>query len=245
MIPSTPYAQLFLDQLPLIDHVIQSVARRQRLWRSEWDEFASITRIRLMEHDYRILRRFQGRSSLRTFLTVVITRQCLDYRASLLGKWRPSAEARRLGPIAIRLERLLMRDGVPFDDACRMLRRTCGASVTDASLSDLRARLPRRFKRRFVNDVPFDDMHASTPTPDDGLRRHDAYRLRRQLRRAVARLDARDRSVIRHRFVDGLSVGDTARAIGVEVSGLYHRMPLILRRLRRDLELDGISRPPS
>jgi len=44
-----------------------------------------------------LLAKFEGRSSLRTFLTVVIQRLFLDHRISAWGKWRPSAEARRGG----------------------------------------------------------------------------------------------------------------------------------------------------
>src|SRR4029453_14108130 len=45
--------------------------------------------LRLVEDDYDVLRRFQARSSLPTYVTVVIQRLFLDYRNRLWGKWRP------------------------------------------------------------------------------------------------------------------------------------------------------------
>ena len=114
-------ADLFQRELPLIDGVIRFVVRRHRLPASEADEFVAHARLRLIEHDYQILRRFGGRSSLRTYLATVIERLLLDYRIREWGKWRPSAEARRAGPVAVRLDQLLNRDGLPFHQAAEIL----------------------------------------------------------------------------------------------------------------------------
>jgi hypothetical protein len=46
----------------------------------------------------------------------------LDYRNRLWGKWRPSAEAKRLGPTAILIERLVARDGWAVDQVIEMVR---------------------------------------------------------------------------------------------------------------------------
>src|SRR5215208_5464467 len=54
-----------------------------------------------------VRRRFERRSSLPTYVTVVIQRLFLDYRNRLWGKWRPSSDAKRLGPTAMLLERLV------------------------------------------------------------------------------------------------------------------------------------------
>ncbi|MGH8186413.1 MAG: hypothetical protein ACREUC_07605, partial [Steroidobacteraceae bacterium] len=68
--------------------------------------------LKLIEHDYAVLRRFEGASSLRTYLTVVLHRVLLDQRNREWGRWRPSAAAYRNGPLAVRLERLVTRDGL-------------------------------------------------------------------------------------------------------------------------------------
>src|SRR5207302_6805108 len=102
---------LFLSSLPVIDEVVAHVCRRHRLSATEADDFAGEVRLRLIERDYEPLRRFEGRSSLRTYLTVVVHRYFLDYRNKLWGKWRPSMEAKRFGAAAILFERLQVRDG--------------------------------------------------------------------------------------------------------------------------------------
>src|SRR4030088_1334139 len=65
---------LFVSQLPVIEAVIAHVSRRHRLAATEAQEFGSEVALRLMQNDHEVLRRFQGRSSLRTYLTVVVNR---------------------------------------------------------------------------------------------------------------------------------------------------------------------------
>src|SRR5215470_20195503 len=90
--------QLFLSELALIERVIAWVSARRCLWGADAEDFASTVKLRLIENDYEVLGRFEGRSSLKTYLTAVVTRMYLDYQVQRFGKWRPSAEARRLGP---------------------------------------------------------------------------------------------------------------------------------------------------
>ena len=104
-------------QLTLLDSVIAAVARVHRLKREDRDDFAQSAHLRLAERRYDVFARFAGRSSLRTFLTVVVTRLLLDWRNGQRGKWRPSAEARRRGTWAVELERLVFRDG--YTDVCQ------------------------------------------------------------------------------------------------------------------------------
>src|SRR5215510_1984357 len=87
---------LFLASLPVIDDITGQVCRRHRLSAAEADDFRSEVRLHFIDRDYEVLRRFEQRSSLPTYVTVVIQRLFLDYRNRLWGKWRPSADAKRL-----------------------------------------------------------------------------------------------------------------------------------------------------
>jgi hypothetical protein len=102
---------LFLSCLAVIDEVTGQLCRRHRLSSDESDDFRSEVRLHFSQRDFDPLRRFEGRSSLQTYLTVVISRLFLDYRNRLWGRWRPSTEAERLGASAIPIERLVLHDG--------------------------------------------------------------------------------------------------------------------------------------
>jgi len=134
---------LFVSQLEVIDRIIHFVCRRYRLAPADVDDFNAIVKLKLIENDYALIRRFEGRSSFATFLTTVIQRLFFEYRMQQWGKWRPSAEARRMGETAIRLEQFLTRDGYSFDEACEKLINDEPA-VSKSELERLFTRLPAR-----------------------------------------------------------------------------------------------------
>src|SRR6185436_15522598 len=144
---------LFLASLPVIDDVTGQVCRRHRLSAAEADDFRSEVRLHFIDRDYEVLRRFEKRSSLPTYVTVVIQRLFLDYRNRMWGKWRPTTEAKRLGPTAILIERLVARDGWSLEQVVETLRVNHGLSL-DASLEALCEKLTRRApKRQMVAEV--------------------------------------------------------------------------------------------
>jgi hypothetical protein len=106
------YRSLLVDHLDLVERLIHYVAQRHHLPPAEIDDFASLVRYRLIERDFAILRKFEGRSAIATYLTTVIERIYLDFGNARWGKWRASAAARRLGDVAMRLEEQVVRDGV-------------------------------------------------------------------------------------------------------------------------------------
>ena len=142
------HEQWFLEQLPVIERVIGWVCARRGLRGADAEDFASIVKIRLIENEYEVLGKWQGRSSIKTYLTTVINRIYLDFQVQRFGKWRPSAEARRLGPVALRLEQLMFRDGLSFDEACEVLLSDPRIGLNRDDLHAIRVQLPQRTSRR-------------------------------------------------------------------------------------------------
>ena len=135
---------LFVSQLGLVERVVGFVCARHHLSPADADDFGSHARLKLIEDGYAILRKFEGRSSLRTYHTVVIERLFLDYRISAWGKWRPSAEARRCGAAGVLLEQLLVRDGYSLDEACEVMKTNHAVTMPRSGLEELAGRLPVR-----------------------------------------------------------------------------------------------------
>lgn len=236
---------MFAGYLPLIDAITATIARRHRLSAEDAADFASLVRVKLLEHDSAILRKFAGRSSARTYLTTVIQRIFLDDRNSRWGKWRPSAEARRAGPIALLLERLISRDGLTLDEACSTLQITHGVQMSRADLDALYARLPVRTQRRLVTDDGVAETLAAPVDPapparfeTEERRQHD---LERALGEAIAAVPAEDRLVLRLRFDQALTVAAIARITGIDQRLLYRRIEHLLGGLRAALERAGFD----
>jgi RNA polymerase sigma factor (sigma-70 family) len=235
--------QLFLSQLALIERIVAWVCARRGLRGADAEDFASTVKLRLIENDYEVLGRFEGRSSLQTYLTAVIQRLYLDFQVQRFGKWRPSAQARRLGPVALRLESLLYRDGLTFEEARGVLQSDPAVRESGEALHELSVRLPRRLSRKHASatelEIPEPPGHPSAAEQSE--REALAGRIFRALRRALGRLPARDRIVLRLHIEGDVSVSDVARALGEDQKALYRRRDALLKRLRRDLEAEGIQ----
>ncbi|MEO6239519.1 MAG: hypothetical protein ABIQ52_21185 [Vicinamibacterales bacterium] len=105
----------------LVRAIVCATARRSRLTESDREDFESFVWTRLIARNFHVLRSFGQRSSLRTYLTIVVRRMLLDYRDAKWGKWRPSADARRRGASAVAFERLVNRDGLAANIAAARL----------------------------------------------------------------------------------------------------------------------------
>src|SRR5688572_7302088 len=153
--------EIYLANADLIERTLAWTCRRHSLFGADAEDFSSTARLHLIEDDYAVLRRFQERSSLSSYLIVVISRQFQDWRNARWGKWRPSAEAKRLGEFAVRLETLLVRDGLSLDEAYEVLRTRYQVTQSRAELEALAARFPIRHKRSFVDDPVIGTMPST------------------------------------------------------------------------------------
>jgi len=238
-------ADLFQSQLPLIEGVIRSLVRRRQLAAAEAEEFASHVRLKLIEGDYHILRQFRERSSLGTYLSTVVAHLFQDYRNSQWGKWRPSAQARRAGELAVRLEKLLHRDGVPFEQAVEVLLVTERVAATRAEIDALRAQLPARLPRRIVGEEAMADIPVNSAGAESAVLAREAAavatRTRAALAVALSRLSPQDQIVVRLHFGEGLTIADVARALHIDPKPLYRQLERMLGSLRESLEAQGVG----
>ena len=242
---SVSQESLFLSSLPVIDDVTLLVCRRHRVSGAEAEDFRAEVHFHFIERNSEVLRRFEGRSSLRTFLAVVIQRLFLDYRNRLWGKWRPSAEARRLGPTAMFIERLVSRDGWMLDQALEMLRINHQVTI-DGVLAAFCQRLSARGPvRQYVSEGEADQVESATPSPEDNVLRAEqgfrAKRVRATLARARQELRPEERLILKLRYDDGLPVADIARALHLDQKRLYRTIERLLADLRERLKGEGIS----
>jgi len=238
---------LFLDNLPVIERIIAAACRRYGLMGADAEDAASWLKLRIVQDDYAVLHKFRGESTLPTYLTVVIAMLFRDYRVQQWGRWHPSAAARREGPIAVKLETLVMRDGMPLGQAGHVLRDRGDTNLTDAELSRIVSKLPVRAPLRpvSVSSTVLPDA-ASTVDSEDLVNRADAAAqwaaTDASMLRAMQELNAEDRLIVHLRYWDGLSVAEISRAIGAEQKQLYRRIERLLARLRTSLEAAGVSK---
>lgn len=225
-----------------IESSLAHTCRAHRLAPDAADEFASWARIRLLDRDQAVLRKFQGRSQLRTFLITVVQRLYLDWRNAEWGKWRPTADARRLGLVAIELERLVLRDQLTFEEAVQTLASRGMAARDDCDA--LWAQLPRRPRRKRVDEEDMATLPGTSTAShrvDDDESRAEATAMCEALARALAILPPSDRALLQLRFWGGQSVARIAVMTGEDQKALYRRFDRLAATLRGRLEAEGLS----
>jgi len=237
----------FLANVPTIERIAAFYCRRMHLSDADTEDFISYVKLELIERNYEIIAKFEGRSSFTTYLTTVIHRLLYQYRTKEWGKWRPSAEAKRLGDVAIAFERLTTRDGFSLSEATEMMSTGNSPAATRRELEAIALRLPPRAPRPvLVTEESAPDLVTATDDPSDG----PASREREQLaRRAAAVLDQtmnsfepEDRLILKMRFWSAQRVADIAGTLHLDAKKTYKRIDKLLGRARTALERAGIGR---
>ena len=237
-------AAIYLQQLKAIDRIASSMCRRHGIRGADAEDFASEVRLRLLEDDYAVIRKHRGDSSVTTFLTVVIANLLRDYRIKMWGKWRPSAEAKRIGETAVLLETAMYRDGFSFDDACALLERNAQLDVDRAHLREIAKKLPVRAPRRIEGEEALAEVPAVSESDGRVLeaeRQEQHATLQGVMARWLGTLANEDQLIIKLRFYEGFSVADVSRALGVPQKPLYARITRLLQALSVALRGEGIG----
>lgn len=228
------------DVLQLVDRVARSVGRARHLSPEDVDDFAQTVHMKVAAADYDVLRQFEGRSSLRTYLTVVAARMLKDWQNHRYGKWRPSAASERLGPVAVALDRLINRDAIPAGEAVQTVASCSGLS--EQAVSQMADLVPRRHRRQMVGLDAADTRGAEFADPVLAAERdRETAATRSLLARVLTELPREDARLMVLRFVSGHAVSDIARRHGADAKGLYRRFERIRRDLRQRLRAGGLS----
>lgn len=227
-----------------IEAVITAVCRRHRLPAEQAEDLASQIRLKLLKDDAAVLRRFEGRASMRTYLVTVAERVLMDWRVHEWGKWRPCQEARRLGPLAVELDRLLTRDSMPYEEAVELLVAR-GQAQSRGELDAIRPRLANRTGRWKVGGEVLEFMPAPQGAADDGVAasEHETRVMKAgtALAAALAELSPEDQIILRLRFQDGFTVARIAALIGEDQKPLYRRFERLYARLKEALTTAGVT----
>jgi RNA polymerase sigma factor (sigma-70 family) len=241
--PEMTPEQLFLAQLDHIRKVAAHACRRCGFSREETQDFVARAEDKVMDDDYSVIRKHKGTSTLRTYLTLVIRNLFKDHLDQLWGKWRPSAEAERLGPLAVQLE-VLYRDGHNFDEACKILLTNHHVEASREELKAIDARLPlRNPPRKMESDVALEDRPAETLTPAQAAEARERASRKSQvltlLKTALKKLPSDDAQLAQ--MSCAFKVSQIARRLKLDQKPLYRRLDKIFETLRKELESQGVD----
>ena len=232
--------QLLVDNLDEIRQIVEVTCGPG--FAHEADDCLAWVLIRLVDDDYLRLRKFRGEAPGRLFLRTVVLRLVRDYRILVWGKWQPSERARQLGVAAMRLERLIWRDGHAIDDAVAIVAQSTGADPGE--LREVVAELPVRPRRRFVAQSQAGDIESTGGVERrliDARREEVERELKRHLREILGELDPTMRRLLRRHYRDGEKIRTLAREAGVSDGSFYARLRRCLQGVRAELRRRGVE----
>jgi RNA polymerase sigma factor (sigma-70 family) len=236
------YERLFLENLSTVERLARSIALRHRLPPDALEDFAGTVRLKLIEGDYRILREFEGRSSLGTYLTIVISRLFLDYRDGLWRRWRPSARAMALGPDAVLIEQLTVRDGYTLSEAMQIMRDTHQVARSEAELGELWSALPVRSRVMRVPEELADRIADSDLTLiDRTVAAEERALVSRALQQAIAGLPTVERILLKLHFSQGVPLVHVAAKLRISKATIHRRMNRAIAACRAALTASGVD----
>jgi RNA polymerase sigma factor (sigma-70 family) len=236
----------FLDNLSLIERATAFVCRKYGLSGADAEDFESASKLKLIEDGYAVLRKFEHKCSLATYLTIVVQRHYLDQKIHEWGKWRPSMRARQGGDAAIFLERLISRDGMGIAEASTIVRQKF-TELDARALERLAASIVVRQPRRQSSIERTEEMRepASEASAEEellsGEREVAARRAGAVLSRELDRLPPEDRLIMKLRFIDAMKVSTMARMLHADQKQLYRRIDRLVATLREALLAAGVA----
>jgi RNA polymerase sigma factor for flagellar operon FliA len=234
---------LYSSHADTIEAVIKAVCRRHRLTEDDRDELGQRIRLKLVDNDYAVLRRFAGRSTMRTYLVSVAEHVFQDWRNSEWGKWRPCQEARRIGPLAVELDRLLTRDLLPYDQAVETL--ISRGQGTRAEMDAIRLRLATRQIRRPVDGEILEDLPATSGAPEESLEHKEyaaqAAKVAAAFTSVFRALPPSDQVIVRLRLQPDLTLDRIARMQGQEPKRFYRYCDKLDDRIHEAINQLGVS----
>lgn len=241
--PSDTLKQIYEENLDFIDRLAKTTARKHYMSAEDAEDFAQDLHLKLMTNEYAVLRKFQGASNLRTYLTTVAAHALQDFQNRRWGKVRPSAAAKDLGPVAVLLERLLDK-GWSFDQACEILWTNHHVPLTRRELEEIWKRLPPRTPRKREGDGQLAETPSPEPPPqvkifEDELQQ-TRVRVRAVLSQALRDLAEEERFIVTLVILKGFKIVTVAKILDTEPKRLYRRVEKIKDRLRGALEREEV-----
>lgn len=219
----------------------------------------------LRADNYRVLREYKGRSSMKRYLEVVIANKVVDIYRRKEGRSRAADEARKMGDVGVRLYELVFETGLPVAEAHDLIAAETDYDGGVEALEEMAERIRAKRKRGHV-EVPLGgyahegeeegraalrvvkDDSGSLTVPDDSMGPERAFMENRResaSAKAIAELarllSPEEKLMVKMRYNGGMKVKDIAAALGLTEKGAYRAFDSLLARCRKALSDMGFG----
>lgn len=236
--------QLLVAHFDFVKTTTASICRRYSIFGDDAADVLGDVELRLVRDDYAALKQCRNWNNPKPFLRVLISRVALDWMVSQWGKWRPTALARRLGPAAVLLERLILRDGMSRDEAILIALNADELTESREELMDFLAALPLAPRSHTVRlddqvDVPGVKSAGGSAATDESLSR--LRQILDAMQDEVQRLGAQDKIIIKMKYFDGFKGRQIAETVRETEQWVFRCIYKVMKTIRTRLEARGIE----
>ncbi len=217
---------------------------------------------KLKEKDFQILRQFQGKSKLTTYLSAIISRQAVDMVREKKGRIREKERAAAMGKIGEKVYNIVFRQGLSIVEVQKDFLHRGLPVPTDGVLLEAidkikgSAGIPsdgNDIKKGFLSSVDGGGESFEIVVPDTGSNPEKLFidtKKREEVERVFGDLmdglSGEERLILRMRF--GFDEEDTpkkipeiASVLNIDEKAVYKRIGNILAKCRKTLSLQGVD----
>ena len=237
----------FESNLSITDEVIKKYCTRHHIVGDEADECKSYVYEKIIENDYQKIREFKGKSSYKTYITVVISRILID-RVRSGGRWKPSQKALNIGKEAVILEELVFNKKYSFGQAYNTLTTNHNISIEWERVYEIITLLQRKhLKSTAPGDVELtDDVSDKNVTlPDEAAINKELSIKKDQLDYIISEirnlLSNEERLLLRMRFEDNINISEIARVLKKDRGDIDRKLKSILTKFKNEILSRNIS----
>ena len=234
---------------------IEAVCKRRFPNENDADQCYTFIIDGLKASDYKRLRSFQGKSSLKTYLFTVMNALASDFKRKKYGRKRIPKAVTKIGEWAEAVYRLVCWQKYSFPEAydIAIIQGLFSGALSDfLSKTDSIRRAPCPENPEFMglnhqSGDPFLQVSDTTANPLDqlieGLESERKFKAVNIIREVTASLSEEDQLLVRLIYGSDQSVSAASKVVGLSPKAGKKRIKGILTRFRENLLAEGIREP--
>jgi RNA polymerase sigma factor (sigma-70 family) len=197
---------------------------------------------RLTSNSYKVLREFENRSKLTTFLTTVITHLIIDIKRKNEGRNRAKDRAKAMGPVGEKLYDLVLIKGYPVEEAFDFVNRTDGITET---LEEIETMVEKIRGRQTSHPQPGTGVEKRTPEVNLGKKQRTELN-KKVLNEVLSELNNEERFIIRMRFPlsddeEPKNLSEIAKILRITEKAVDSRIRRVLTKFKEKMLKYGLS----
>ena len=256
MISEEKFEKLF----ELVEKAISGVCSEFQIAEEDAKDFASQMWEKFFKDDCRLLKAAEDKGA--AYIKTMVRNTAIDQHRKEKGQWRPSTKAKKLGDIAVRLEKYLYHQYIPFQEAISLLRTECKAEgALMPSVETLEAwsiklyRMPKSRREISIDSEKGNVINLSFHSRENGrnpLKNPEEESMLENTRKVhqtcqsiiqnfSSRLSKNQKLMIKLHFEHGYSMSKIADMLSMSQPQVNYQVKSILKNLKKELLKSGIN----